>query len=217
MSTATLERIETSPIELETAPQNTLEFSRVRADAQGRHLWTRDQFLQAHESGFFGRDSKVELIGGEVFYTMTMKLPHYVALGKTLEAIQAIFSPAVSVMPQAPLHLNENDYPEPDIAVLFERFETLTELPTRAQLVIEIADETLAKDRKIKVPLYAQAQIPEYWIVNLVENCVEVFRLPAQLADGSFICRSTLRLLPEETLAPLAAPENLVRVGDLLA
>jgi hypothetical protein len=90
--------------------------------------------------------------------------------------------------------------------------------PTTAVLVVEISDTTLAQDRAIKAGLYARAGIPEYWIVNLPERVVEVYRgpvpMPGQALDHGY--RALTRLFPGETLAPRVAPEAAVPVADVL-
>ena len=81
----------------------------------------------------------------------------------------------------------DDSKPEPDIALLRPRDDYYSEgtpQPSDILLVIEVADSSLDFDRDTKVALYAEAGIPEYWIVNLIDNCVEVHRGPK--ADGSY-------------------------------
>ena len=78
---------------------------------------------------------------------------------------------------QGPLAISEDSEPEPDVAIL-ELGDYKHQLPTKALLVIEVANSSLTKDRRDKAPLYAEAGIPEYWIVNVVEECVEVYLRP---------------------------------------
>ncbi|PYR46808.1 MAG: Uma2 family endonuclease [Acidobacteria bacterium] len=79
---------------------------------------------------------------------------------------------------QSPLALSDDSEPEPDIAVV-PAGDYANAHPTRALLVIEIADTSLQKDRGIKTALYATAGIPEFWLVNLTEKIVEVHREPS--------------------------------------
>ena len=78
---------------------------------------------------------------------------------------------------QGPLAISDDSEPEPDVAIL-EPGDYRHQLPTTALLVIEVANSSLVKDRQDKASLYAEAGIPEYWIVNIVEECVEVYLDP---------------------------------------
>lgn len=83
------------------------------------------------------------------------------------------------VLVQLPLDLGETSVPAPDVAVIAGRPEDyMTAHPTTALLVIEVAESSLIQDRLTKAPLYAAAGIPEYWVVNLRDRCVEVYRRP---------------------------------------
>ncbi len=94
----------------------------------------------------------------------------------------------------------------------------LTSHPTTAALVVEVADTTLAFDRRQKGSLYARAGILDYWIVNLVNRVLEVYRLPA--ADASaplgYSYRERIRLTAGEAVSPLAFPAATIAVADLL-
>jgi Uma2 family endonuclease len=85
--------------------------------------------------------------------------------------------------------------------------------PTTALLVVEVAGESLAQDRLTKGPIYAAAGIPEYWIVNLRDRCVEVHRDPIAPKRR---CRDVARLVPGDTLAPLHVPNARIAVADVL-
>ncbi|MBK8491072.1 MAG: Uma2 family endonuclease [Saprospirales bacterium] len=82
---------------------------------------------------------------------------------------------------QNPINLDEFSEPEPDVAVLKPRPDDYTEshaTPEEILFLIEVSDTSLAKDRTIKLPLYAKAGIPETWIVDLEKEQVEVYREP---------------------------------------
>ncbi|MCP9465649.1 MAG: Uma2 family endonuclease [Nitrospira sp.] len=83
-------------------------------------------------------------------------------------------------------------------------------------LVAEIADTTLSLDRDRKAPLYARAGIPEYWIINLLERCLEVFRDPVIPSGQPASYRSHVKLGPSDTISLLAAPTASIAVADLL-
>jgi Uma2 family endonuclease len=103
---------------------------------------------------------------------------------------------------------------ELDVAVVPGKFEDyFSAHPTTAVLVVEVADSSLLQlhDRKRKKKLYARAGIPEYWLVDLVDGSLEVYRSPK---DGVYT-QSTI-LWGEDTVSPLERPEGSIRVADLL-
>jgi Uma2 family endonuclease len=84
--------------------------------------------------------------------------------------------------------------------------------PTSALLVIEISDSSLRKDRTVKMRVYARAGLPEYWIVNALEGCVEIYRDPDAEA-GSY--RTTLRVEPGDEAVSASVPGVAVKVANL--
>ena len=118
----------------------------------------------------------------------------------------------------APLIIDPASEPEPDLAVVFGApREYVNEHPRTALLVIEISDTSLDKDRNRKLPLYAQAGIPEYWIVNLVDQCLEVYRDPVSSQNEQPAqYRTSITLGAKDNVSPSAQPEHTIAVSDLL-
>lgn len=198
-----------------TRPENRT----ARVDAAGRFLWTREAFLEALARGDFGVDNKIELLRGEVFFKMTMKGPHILAVYKTTLVLQSIFEPGQAVLVQAPFALNEDDYPEPDVAVLGGPIGDVESLPaTSPLLVVEVSDATLTKDRTAKAAIYAEAGIEDYWILNLNDRTLELHRQlgPMQSEPFGFGYRSITRYSETDSVAPLAAAQNPIAVAALL-
>jgi Uma2 family endonuclease len=85
-------------------------------------------------------------------------------------------------------------------------------------LVIEVADTSLAFDRSSKASIYARAGIADYWIVNLIDRLLEVYRDPAPDAATSlgFAYRQRLTFGADDGVAPLAFPHATIAVADLL-
>jgi Uma2 family endonuclease len=85
-------------------------------------------------------------------------------------------------------------------------------------LIVEIAHTRLAVDRSVKLNLYARAGITDYWIVNLVDDVVEVYREPVVSASAPYGWRyaSVVIARRPEAITPLAAPHARVAVADLL-
>jgi Uma2 family endonuclease len=103
----------------------------------------------------------------------------------------------------------DDSLPEPDVLVS-DPAEAATDHPARGLLVIEVSDTSLDYDRTVKRALYAEAGTPEYWVVNLEERCVEVFRDPA---DGAYARHAVVG--EEETLTALAFPDLAIPVARL--
>jgi len=84
--------------------------------------------------------------------------------------------------------------------------------------VVEVADSSLRLDRRFKTALYAEAGLPEYWIVNLVDRTLEVYRAPAPPAEPAepWTYRSVDVLRSPAVVAPQSAPGAGIAVADLL-
>ncbi len=109
--------------------------------------------------------------------------------------------------------VGEHSLPEPDIAVVRGLAEDyLDNHPLVAELVVEISETSLAFDRNSKSRIYALAQIPEYWIVNLIDNQIEVFREPS--AEGQYANKFIVKR--GASISPLGAPEAILKVSELL-
>jgi Uma2 family endonuclease len=109
--------------------------------------------------------------------------------------------------------------PDPDVSVIIgsPRGAGRT-IPTTALLVVEVSDSTLGLDRSHKAPLYAAGGIRDYWIVNLVQRQLEVYRDPVPDRTALFGSRYASRTIldPVDVVSPLAAPQAQIRVADLL-
>jgi len=171
------------------------------------------------EAGIFAPGERVELIEGEIIAMTPQKGPHATAVSLVYESLRSAFKAGFYVRQQLPLTLDPASEPEPDVAVVRGNpRDYVQDHPPTALLVIEVADATLEFDRGRKAGLYARAGIPDYWIVNLPDRVLEVYRDPGPLADGpaEHGYRSIRRIGPPDSVAPLASPAAHVRVADLL-
>lgn len=187
-----------------------------------RRKWTVADFERAIDAGLFGPDERLELIDGEIIRKVTQNPPHSTALLKTARAVNLVFGTGFVVRQQLPLNFGSGDgnRPEPDLAIVEGAIEDYaTAHPATALLAIEISDATLHYDRTAKASAYARAGIPELWILNLPDRVLEVYRQPAPMADTlpfGHHYRSITRHTETEEVAPLAAPNSLLHVADLL-
>jgi Uma2 family endonuclease len=183
------------------------------------HRWKRVQYDRLIESGFFQPGDAVELIGGLLIVAEPQRSRHFAAVQAVVEALRAAFGPGWSVRGQGPLALDEESEPEPDVAVVAGSFrDYVAEHPSRAALVVEVSESSLALDREHKASLYARAGLADYWILNLVEDLLEVRRNPIADVDAPFGWRyGWLQTFGREaTIAPLALADAAIRVVDLL-
>jgi Uma2 family endonuclease len=181
--------------------------------------WTAEAFYRLLDAGYFdGR--RVELIDGEIVEMPSQKNYHGAALTRTADALKVAFGTGYWVRVQLSLDLSPRSVPDPDVAVIQGSpvgITPTTPNPTSALIVAEVSDTTLGTDRNWKSHLYAAAGIADYWIVNLVQRQLEVYRNPVSDASAPFGARYADRVIfdPGDNVTPLATPTP-VAVADLL-
>ncbi len=171
---------------------------------------TRAEYLRMNELGFF-EDERVELLCGVLVKKMTTGPRHMFSVDELIERLVMALGKRARVSPGRPLPADDYSMPEPDILVFDRGDYSEHPGPERALLLIEVSDSSLPRDRRIKLPLYAACGVREYWIVNLVDDAIEVYRDPR---DGEYRERFVAR--PGETLAPLAFPDVELPVGEII-
>lgn len=176
--------------------------------------WTVAEYHRAAERGIFDPEERLELIEGEILTMSLQKERHSTASQLVEDALRDAFGQGFTVRVQKPLTRPPYSEPEPDVAVVAGGArDYLRHHPDTALLVVEVADASLDHDRKRKIPLYAQAAIPDYWILNLRDSMLEVYRDPDPEAAKY---RESVRLSADQIVSPLAAPEATIVVRDLL-
>jgi Uma2 family endonuclease len=203
-------------------PEAAILFSESDGPEPRKRLLTREEFHKMAEAGIFGPDERLELIDGEIYEKMSPQSTHHAYLIRRLETeLGKVFSDAFECRSQLPLRIDAIAEPEPDICILPGSYEDFRDEHPQASatvLVIEIADSSLRMDRGRKVSLYARGGAPEYWIVNLKDRTVEVYREP-QVFEGSDPRHGygDMRIYRGgDTLSPLAAPEASIAISALL-
>ncbi len=169
-----------------------------------RRKWTVSEYHRAVETGVFQPDEKLELIQGDVIEVSPQRGPHACAVDNLAEILRGCF-PGSRIRPQLPLQLDSFNEPEPDIAVVrgpLSRYFTNHPGPEDVLLVIEVADTSIRIDRGPKAALYAQFGLPEYWILDLGQGRLEVYREPSSESDGPRYKRIEV-LTPEQSVQSL--------------
>ncbi|HEX8147424.1 MAG TPA: Uma2 family endonuclease [Pyrinomonadaceae bacterium] len=146
-----------------------------------KRSFTVAEYRRMVEVGILSEDDRVELIDGEVFEMSPIREPRAASVDVLNEIVRDRLGRSVIVRVQGPIQLGDFSEPQPDVSILKRRedfYRGAHPRPEDVLLVIEVSDSTLVFDRKVKVPLYARAGIPEAWVVNLPEERVEVYSDP---------------------------------------
>ncbi|HYO15073.1 MAG TPA: Uma2 family endonuclease [Thermoanaerobaculia bacterium] len=175
--------------------------------------WTREEYEHLVEQGFFGPEERLELVDGIIYEMTPQKSGHAAGVRLAHRALEQMFPEGFDVRGQMPLALSPTSEPEPDLSVVTgSPRDYVKGHPTSAVLVIEVSDSTLPRDRS-KQKLYAEAGIPDSWILNLIDGCLEVRRDPDPEL-GTYRTQFVLRA--GDRVSPLARPEASIAVEDLL-
>jgi Uma2 family endonuclease len=169
-----------------------------------------DKYEQMIRAGILTENDRVELIRGELLDKMPIGDAHVEVVNRLNRKFSKLLDESVTVSVQNPLVLADSE-PEPDLA-LYTRRAGGKARPGDVHLLIEVADSSLEFDRTVKLPLYAEAGIRELWIVNLIDEKLEIYRQP-QL-DGTY--RQTLTLGAGDEVEPLAFAGVRLSVGEIL-
>ncbi len=166
--------------------------------------FTIDEYHRLAELGFFHEDDRIELIRGEIIQMAAKGTLHTTCCRNLLEELAGLVVGLAKLQCQDPITLPSNSEPEPDFTILRKRADNYVSAhptPSDVLLVIEIADSTLKYDQETKLPLYAEAGIPDYWIFNLVKNHLETYSEPYQDSQGNFGYSVKRIVLPNQAIA----------------
>ena len=185
-----------------------------------RAPWARRHRLDVHaydrmaEVGLLEPDARVELIEGEIVDMVPIGVGHGGATTGLTNILAVAAAGRALVTAGGPLRLSDDSEPQPDVMLVRPRadfYRTAHPVPADVLLVIEVSESSLRFDRTVKLPLCARHGIPEYWIANLVEGVVEVYRDP----EGE-VWRATTRAGRGEVVEPAPFPGLRVAVSDIL-
>jgi Uma2 family endonuclease len=182
------------------------------------HRWKRIEYDRLVDLGLF-HNHPVELIGGHLLVAEPQGTYHATAVGRVDDALRARLPAGWIVRSQMPVALDEESAPEPDLVVVAgSRTDYREQHPARLTLVVEVADSSLTFDRHYKGSLYARAGVQDYWVVNLIDQALEIHRNPGPdpVAPYGWRYRSVDVLVPPAAAIPLALPSTSIAVADLL-
>ena len=184
------------------------------ASAPPTRKFTVAEYYRMGEAGILNPGERVELIEGEIIVMPPIGPAHAWDVTLSTKLFFRLEDERFIVQSQNPVHLDDGSEPQPDIMLIRPRSEGYgASHPTPADvlLVIEVADSSLEYDREVKAHLYGRAGIPETWVKNLPEDCIERFTEPG--AQG-YARHSVHRR--GETLTPVSLPDLELSVADLL-
>jgi Uma2 family endonuclease len=182
--------------------------------APARHRFTVDEYHRLAEIGILGEDDRVELIEGELIDMLPIGRRHLAAVDTISELLYASLLGRVQIRTQGTVPLGLRSEPQPDVAVLRRRPDRYANQDATAGdvlLIVEVADSSLAYDRGTKARIYARAGIPDYWVVDLNNSRIFVYRDPSPRGY-----RLVSQVTRGETVSPLAFPELSLSVDDIL-
>ena len=181
--------------------------------------WTRIEYERLVECGFFRPDEPIELVGGRLIVSEPLGSSHAVAVALASDALRTAFGAGWAVREEKPVALDDDSEPEPDLAVVpGTHRDYSTAHPARPVLVVEVAETSLTWDRGEKGSLYARAGIGDYWIVNLIDRVLEVYRNPVRDPSAPHGWRYGLAetFAPPSTVSPQRLPGTHIPVAGLL-
>jgi len=144
-------------------------------------LWTVADYHRMAETGILDEDERVELLEGKIIWMSAKGTAHRSAVGRTDYLLKNRLGNRAWVSIQDPIQLNQRSEPEPDVAVVqIDPLDYADHHPTPSEvyLIIEVADSSLKFDCETKAKAYAQAGIADYWVLDVVDRQLYVFREP---------------------------------------
>ncbi len=174
------------------------------------HRFTRDEYHNLVESGALGDRPRVELIFGEIVDRSPHNEEHANLVANVTELLIVALGRKFTVRPQLPMALADDREPEPDLCVTPRVNQAGAPHPSVAPLVVEVADSSLSLDRGTKLRMYALADVPEYWIVDVRARAIEVYTEP--LGDG-YANKRTARL--DDHVTATAVPNLTIAVREV--
>ncbi len=176
--------------------------------------FTLEDYYRMQEAGILTEDDRVELIEGEIVQMAPIGSRHAAGVKNLANRLGPLVQGRALIAVQDPVRLGPGSEPQPDFALLRLREDSYASAhpaPADILLLVEVADASLGYDRDVKVPLYAQAKVPEVWLMDLESDSIAVHREPS--SEGY---RSVQILRRGQRLSLQAFPDVSIAVDDLL-
>ena len=183
--------------------------------AATRRRFSRREYHRMAEVGILGRHDRVELIKGEIVEMSPTGRRHKAFVANLAQLLIVRLSGRGIVWVQSGIVLADDTEPEPDISILRQRTVPYKEREADSEdvfVLIEVADSSLAYDRSTKMRLYAEASIPEYWVVDCDAETIDVYRSP-----GPQGYRDVDRMAGSTTLTLREFPDVSLTTAEIFA
>ena len=146
------------------------------------HRFNVEEYHRLIENNILHEDDRVELIEGRIIDMTPIGSKHAACVSRLNEILSEKLQKRAIINIQNPICLTAYTEPKPDIAITKRRPDFYAEQlpqPEDVLLIIEVSDSSLDYDCETKIPLYAKSNIPEVWLVNLIENNVAIYSGPS--------------------------------------
>jgi Uma2 family endonuclease len=183
--------------------------------AAARRLFTREEYHRMAEVGILKPTDRVELIRGEIVEMSPIGRRHVAFVNNLTQLLVTRLAGRAIVSVQNPVVLTDDTEPQPDLAVIRRRSIPYKEAEITSEdvlLLIEVAESSLPYDRSTKLRVYAEAGVPEYWVVDVAAESVEVHRAPAA---GQY--RDVSGVVGAASLSLLAFPDVALALPEIFA
>jgi len=146
-----------------------------------RKLFTIDEYHRMIESGILSEDDRVELVEGEIIEMAAKGSRHAACVTRITDLFYRYARQSAIIRVQDPVRIGSSSELEPDVALLRLRDDLYANSHpdgNEVLLIVEVSDTTIGYDRGVKLGLYARANVPEVWIVNLADEVIEIYAQP---------------------------------------
>lgn len=174
--------------------------------------WSVEDYHRMVEAGILC-DRNVELLRGEIVEMSPESPIHYNKTKRGVEYLATLLTGKADIRFNGPITLSDSE-PEPDIAIVRppeSRYDNHHPYAEDIYWLIEVAKSSLKKDLELKLPIYAQAQIQEYWVLDLSQKQLIVFKNPD---NNNYLNQ---QVLTQGIITPLAFPDAQISVERLVS
>lgn len=179
--------------------------------AVSKRLINVDEYYKMAEMGILKPDDRLELINGEIYELSPIGSKHAGIVNKLAGYLNELFKGFAVIGVQNPIKLDYKNEPEPDFSILKYRSDFYTSahpVPADVLAIIEVSNASIKFDKEVKGPLYAVHSIPEYWIIDLENNTIEVRSNPK---EGTYL--ETQLFFPDDEICLM---DKKLSVNDVL-
>ena len=190
------------------------EEDRVELIAARRRPFTVGEYYRMAEADILTEEDRVELIAGQIVAMSPIGSRHAACVKRLNLLMGKMVGDSMLIGVQDPITLDAYSAPEPDLVLLRPRADFYAEAHPSAVdvlLAVEVADTSVDYDREVKLPLYAQAGLPEVWLIDLQKSRIEVYARPQ---GGAY--QQRVEVTADATLTSPTIPQLALAAADLL-